>query len=228
MRYLYYAFDELKERIQVILDEELKAKDLKAYQKAHSEVLKQSAAAVMLTIEEFGTEMEAVGNLLVTCDITFDLTWTLFPPNEVVFALDKLAEKRVYWAHGHEYEREQDGSFTLRIDCGYVDDDGKTIGRAQATVIKIPQFEGKRKITDLSIFPLKYHPEKSEIREELLARGRTRLGFREQRFHDYNGLGLTEIQSADGRRHLSKFNVSNNFENRICTISLPYSPVVVS
>ena len=225
---MYYAFDELKERTHFILDEELKAKDLKAYQKAHSEVLKQSAAALMLTIEEFGTTMEAVGNLLVTCDITFDLIWTLFPPNEVVFALDKLAEKRVYWAHGHEYQKEQDGSLSLYIDCGYVDDDGKKIGRAQATVIKIPQFEGKRKIIDLPIFPLKYHPEKSGIREELLARGRTRLEFREQRFHEYNGLGLTEVQLADGRRHLSKFNVSISFQNRSCTIGSHYSPVVVS
>ena len=205
---MYYAFDEIKKRTHVILDEELKAEDPESYQKAHSEVLKQSAAALMLTSEEFGTTMEAVGELLITCDITFDLIWTLLPPNEIVFTLDKLAEKRVYWAHGHEYQREQDGSLSLCIDCGYVDYDGKRIGRAQETIIKIPQFEGKRKITDLPIFPLKYHPEKSEIREELLARGRTRLKFREQRFHEYNGLGLTEVQAADGRRHLSKFNVS--------------------
>ncbi len=225
---MYYAFDELKERIHVILEEELKAKDLKADEKAHFEVLKQSAAALMLTTEEFGSTMEAVGNLLVTCDITFDLIWTLLPPNEVVFALNKLAEKRVYWAHGHEYQKEEDGSLALNIDCGYVDDDGKRIGRAQATIIKIPQFEGKRKITDLPIFPLKYHPEKSGIREELLGRGRTRLKFRQQRFHEYNGLGLTEVESADGRRHLSKFNVCIGYQNRTCTIGSHYSPVVVS
>lgn len=59
--------------------------------------------------------------------------------------------------------------------------------------IKIPPSESKWKITDLPAFLLESHPEKSEVREELLGRGQARPRFSQQRIQGRNVFGLTGV-----------------------------------
>ncbi|KAI1763265.1 hypothetical protein GGR53DRAFT_374745 [Hypoxylon sp. FL1150] len=60
---------------------------------------------------------------------------------------------------------------TLIIDCYRMAYDGSYIGPIDS-LKKIPYFVGKRRITDLSIFPLKFHHQSKEISQLLEQRGR--------------------------------------------------------
>jgi hypothetical protein len=75
-------------------------------------------------------QTQAVANLLLAAEITFDLLWTLLPPNELMYALDGFEQKRIYRAVNNEYKQEQDGTMSLEVKCSFFDHDGKRIGRA--------------------------------------------------------------------------------------------------
>lgn len=69
-------------------------------------------------------------------------------------------------------ERLSIGSLTpLNIDCCYISFDGEYCGPVEENK-RIAPYSGEREITDLSVFPLRFHPEHSNILAGLQARGK--------------------------------------------------------
>lgn len=157
--------------------------------------------------EEFQFESENIKKLTQKREITFSTLWAILPPNELVFTLDTLGEPRVYRAISHEVRQNQDCSFYLAIVCGFVDDDGDRIGNATSKEINLQGFAASKKIADLPIFPLRFHPEKDRIIDELTTRGKKRLQLRGRQFVEYHGHGLHEKMLPSGHTRVQRFNV---------------------
>jgi hypothetical protein len=72
------------------------------------------------------------------------------------------------------------------VGTGY---DGVNFGKV-FEFLKINQFEGTREITTLKVYPLKYHPQESKIRHQLLERGKRFLELRGRQHMSYKGKGF--------------------------------------
>ncbi len=177
-----------------------------------------------LVDEEFAFEAENIRKLTRKKEITFSTIWAILPPNELVFTTDTLGEPRVYRAISHEVRQNQDCSLYLAITCGFVDDDGERIGSATSKQINLPGFAASKKIADLPVFPLRFHPEKDRIIKELVARGKKRLQLRGRQFVNYSGHGLHEKPLPSGQISFQRFNVRPSFTPRsFVTYFLPVS-----
>ncbi|EKM57276.1 uncharacterized protein PHACADRAFT_254960 [Phanerochaete carnosa HHB-10118-sp] len=91
---------------------------------------------------------------------------------------------------------------------------GCSFGRVENRII-IPQFKGTLKINQLNCYPIKYHPNESELRRSLIARGRKWISYRgihhvfykgmasacTSRPYKYNVNSRIMIDRANFRRH---------------------------
>ena len=154
-------------------------------------------AALTFISEEFALEIPRLDTLKRNEEITFDSLWAILPPNELVFKLDELSEPRVYRALYHKDSSEPTGAKSLEVTCSYVDYDGRKFGVAKTVTHKISEFPGSRKITELDIFPLQFHPKRDALRQHLLLRGQKRIGIKDRRFNNYQGHGLIGKDSSD-------------------------------
>lgn len=139
-------------------------------------------AALQYIEEDHSRNIDEYNALVSERSITYDLLWTLFPPNTLVYRLHPLAEHdQVLLARNGVYEScslfkylrsegELDSDY-FEIDCEFITDDGKSFGSAQEDII-ILKFEGTRKIQDLPVYPVKYHGNANRLRETAIARGK--------------------------------------------------------
>ena len=89
------------------------------------------------------------------------------------------------------------------IVCDMVADDGlkfgytKTLGITSKptfiTDLEINQFEGVRKIQDLTVYPLEYAPNSARIKSDLIARGKKYVRMVGHTFWETSGPALREI-----------------------------------
>ncbi|KAK6536843.1 hypothetical protein TWF281_001053 [Arthrobotrys megalospora] len=115
---------------------------------------------------------------------SFEIMWTLFKPGELVYtSFDGHA--RVFEVKGYK-EQCIKGSLYGVIDGSYVDYNGDDFGYAQRYVLN-PEFDGTRKITELDVFPLRYHPREKEVKLDLISRGRKFESLAGIHCMDYNG-----------------------------------------
>ncbi|KAM3439698.1 hypothetical protein NHJ13734_003579 [Beauveria thailandica] len=89
------------------------------------------------------------------------------------------------------------------INCSYVDWDGVRIGWVEKTTA-VSKFAGTKPFSKLSCYPLKYHPNRAVIEQELRQRGRRWEALRGFRYKAYNGIAL----SCPDQRTLSRERVS--------------------
>lgn len=117
--------------------------------------------------------------------MTFDLLWTLFPPNTLVYTSCVYSEepKCLVFDFGEEKILKK-GKFYV-LQCRYLDFNGKVLGEVISNLL-IPEFRGAKPITSLEAFPLKYHQEMVKVRSELIERGR--------RFASLSGIHHTAYQ----------------------------------
>lgn len=107
-------------------------------------------------------------------EITWDLLWTLFKPNALIFSFHEMTEQpQVFLFRGMEIEFTPTNSRYWAIQADFIADSGQKFGYASwPKGFSIPEFEGARKIRDLLTYPLHFHPNQTELRSELGARGR--------------------------------------------------------
>lgn len=124
--------------------------------------------------------------------------------------LDTLSEPHVLRATDHEVQKRSDGSRFLWIGGRCVDDNGKRLGWAKIKGLEISEFSGAKAITDLPVFPLRFHPD-SKMREELIERGRRRLRLIRHHLFEYSGHGLRQRELLIGEKVFEKFLVTITF-----------------
>ena len=131
-----------------------------------------------------------VQELLSECQISYEFLWALFKPDDTLHTLcTKTKEPQaVRFCQSKPMDDSRPvHSFTL--DCRYIDYNGYFEGEASIE-LQIQPFSGVRKIQDLNVFPLSYHPQQATLRDCLKKRGEKFLTLRGSHHRFYRGLGI--------------------------------------
>ncbi|KAH7230074.1 P-loop containing nucleoside triphosphate hydrolase protein [Fusarium redolens] len=139
---------------------------------------------------EFHSVDEELAGLAIKNEITFDLLWALFEPNEKVFTTCPGTGSPRCVLHNYcEEGEEMDGSKFVRLDTRFLGTDGKIFGEA-TNRIKIPHFPGARRIDFLPAYPLRYHHNYDEIFRELVENGRRFISLHGSHHLQYRGFAF--------------------------------------
>ncbi|KAF5696898.1 AAA family [Fusarium globosum] len=152
---------------------------------------------------EFHSVDEELAGLAIKNEITFDLLWALFEPNEKVFTTCPGTGSPRCVLHNYcEEGEEMDGSKFIRLDTRFLGTDGKIFGEA-TNKIKIPHFPGARRIDFLLAYPLRYHHNYDEIFQELVENGRRFISLHGSHHLQYRGFAFFfDDQGEIVKRHV--------------------------
>ncbi|EAW12080.1 ATP-binding protein [Aspergillus clavatus NRRL 1] len=131
--------------------------------------------------------------------VTHDLLWTIFEPHDDIFSTVNGRPRAFQYNEGSVDGRT--GAF--QIDCQYVDLDGDHFGFRHHQVA-IPAFTGTVRITELPVFPLRYHQNNTTIRDALIARGKLWEQYKGYHFKYYEGLATGRFMARS-----FKFNIKS-------------------
>lgn len=140
-------------------------------------------------------------------EITWELLWTIFPPNVLVYRYHRLIEQdQVLKLRAIRQVKRPDKSRYWELSCRIVTDDGVKFGLAyEPFLMEIEEFAGARKITDIRVFPLEHHAEAAEIRAAALSRGRRFAELSETRVMETSGPAMFEKRDSRRQPHVYKF-----------------------
>ena len=120
----------------------------------------------------YASTTKRITALLEGYEITYDLLWALFKPNMVVYTTCfGTGKPRCVKYHLGEERKMDNGVEYFRLECHYVDFDGKAFGETSIE-LAIMKFRGTKRIDSLDAFPLEYHPNKNQVKADLVDCGR--------------------------------------------------------
>ncbi|KAJ6576008.1 P-loop containing nucleoside triphosphate hydrolase protein [Mycena vulgaris] len=150
---------------------------------------------------EYASTLQKIGTLVDHGEVTFDLLWAIFVPGEILFALcETTDEPRAFRLKSIQQKRRwPTDTVDWDLTCEYVEAGDDPAAAAQqfglAThSITIENFDGTRKITDLTTYPIKHHPAADRIRQKIIHRGRKWCSLHGAHHKQYNGLAWRESQ----------------------------------
>ena len=124
------------------------------------------------------------------CDhntITFDALWMIFSPGDIVLGTSDERQFAARFVDSMtQFGRHKD---VYRVECEMIHSNGQSSGWLQCC-IDIPQFAGLRRINDLPVYPLKFHPNVDKITQKLVDNGKVYervLGYHHKQ---YQGIAL--------------------------------------
>ncbi|KAH6697478.1 hypothetical protein F5X68DRAFT_257633 [Plectosphaerella plurivora] len=141
--------------------------------------------------------------------IQFDDLWTVFPPGTLVYGRPFQNQHQVFvvkdnqspwpWA-GQGYREHQ----TWKLDVWSYDWKDRCFSRTLFTLV-FEQFDGHLPLTSLPFYPFDLHPERDEVRKELIDRGKEFRGIcssdNNSRLFDYRGNSILENKGFSGMKH---------------------------
>jgi hypothetical protein len=163
--------------------------------------------AIHFTLEEHSETINDIQALKAQNEITFDLLWTLFKPNTLIYNFDeRLRQPELLKSIAYvEFKRGEDRIPYAEIACRVVHNDGNKFGLAETSLV-IKQFSGAKKIQDLNCYPLEFFQGKEELKEKIAARGRkfARMSIDGHTPHEISGTAITD---SDGEEETIIINV---------------------
>ena len=144
--------------------------------------------------------------------IDYKHLWTIFEPDCLVLKRVDDSDRVYRCLRAHH----KDGGFDL--DVQYVDTDGTRFGHVTKS-LSIAQFSGTRALKDLSIMPFDRHPNKNEIEQRLIARGKDFERLNSGCFKYYDGLAYSASKGSTAR-----FNVQSRIMVDTAGRSIPPLP----
>ncbi|KAL2022052.1 hypothetical protein VTK56DRAFT_6096 [Thermocarpiscus australiensis] len=128
--------------------------------------------------------------------ISYDHLWTLFPPKTIVHSR-VLDQNRAFRVSDCFYD-ESVLSPALVLRVKYIDFDGDKLGNRSAE-LGIPKYQGTRDLSELSVMPFDLLDDASEVREELVARGRKFESYVGQHYLEYDGIAVKKMPEGYAR-----------------------------
>ena len=114
-------------------------------------------------------------------EITFDLLWTLFAPNILLYQYHVPTEQpRILLCRRFEYVIRNMRKFA-QIACHVITNDGQSFGFAQ-DIIEIASFIGTRGVHNLALYPLEHYNSASELRDRAIRRGKQFVAMQKRRY----------------------------------------------
>ncbi|KAI1740251.1 P-loop containing nucleoside triphosphate hydrolase protein [Xylaria scruposa] len=120
--------------------------------------------------------------------ITYDYLWTLFPPGELVYTKVQNQD-RVFRVKNEVTNRVTQHGDYWELSCNYVNWDGEKFVWNNHR-LRVERFPGTLAITDLEVYPLKYHRQEGELKEKLKQRGEKFVSLAGYYHVGYNGLAV--------------------------------------
>lgn len=134
-------------------------------------------------------EFEKAINTLRECRlhgvIKFDSLWAIFKPGDLIYGTVDGREC-VMKLREAEYVQTLVGGLILELQCENVDFDGANFGYGSG-LVQIEKFRGTANTKDLPAMPLDLVPDKLDVKERLIARGRKFEKLRGYNFKEYKG-----------------------------------------
>lgn len=119
--------------------------------------------------------------------VTFPLIWTIFEPGSIVYSTDEGHDRAYRFTSGSIVSSACGDAYVM--NTLYVDFDGEDFGH-DSQRLKIPEFRGTARITDLSAFPFDFHPDKDALARKLVARGQLFETYKGYHYKSYEGVAL--------------------------------------
>jgi hypothetical protein len=128
--------------------------------------------ALQYIAEDYTSTQATLDSLSEHDEITFDLLWTVFPPNTAVYTKNNLLqEHQICKLQKSEYGRTETGARFFDLTVNFISHDGTKLGWASQK-IRIGLFDGANKVYNLSVVPLNLLPTKDVVCTELIKRGK--------------------------------------------------------
>lgn len=125
-------------------------------------------------------------------EITFDLLWALFKPNDIVYGKCFGTEKSRCIIFDSGVVKTLDNvTEYFHIQGRYLDFNGKDFGEASA-VLGVTKFSGAKRIDSLEAFPFQYYPQKEAIKHELIDCGRKFQALMGSHYREYKGVAFVQ------------------------------------
>ncbi|KAK4129775.1 P-loop containing nucleoside triphosphate hydrolase protein [Parathielavia appendiculata] len=128
--------------------------------------------------------------------IAYDRLWTLFPPGTIAYC--KLLSQNRAFRIVDTYYDESDTNPCMGLRADFVDFDGLNLGTRRIE-LAIPKYQGTRELSELGTIPLDLLDDASDLREELIARGRKFESYIGSHFLQYDGIALKKTPEGYAR-----------------------------
>lgn len=138
---------------------------------------------------ELENDLKAREDYILNGVITYDTAWMIFEPGTIIYNREDNQDRAARFTSG-SYVQLRCGN-AYRLNCQIVDWDGESFGLGSWDK-HIMQWEGTEKITELSAYPLEYHPELEKTKQELIKRGRAFENLSGYHFKHYQGAATGE------------------------------------
>jgi hypothetical protein len=141
--------------------------------------------------EDYEKTKKTLFPLLEAGNITYDLLWALFTPNEIA-----ITSTYGHWDEPRCFKIDfatklssvMRGSWFC-IEGKYMEYDGKNFGYGDFQ-IDVDSFKGPRKITSLATYPLKYHKDPEGIQKKIVERGEKFVSLAGMHYKFHKGLAF--------------------------------------
>lgn len=133
--------------------------------------------------------------------------WTIFPPNVLIYRFHPLLEQdQILKLRTMSKRRYPDKSRYWDFSCHVVTNDGVKFGLAyEPFFMATDEFSGTRKITDLRVLPLEYHPNAPEIRAEAVDRAQRFAELSDTRVMETSGQAIFDKRDRNWNPRLYTF-----------------------
>ncbi|KAI7259262.1 hypothetical protein KC345_g10360 [Hortaea werneckii] len=154
--------------------------------------------------EDYAETKKTLYPLLAAGNITFDLMWALFKPNEIAVTscYGTWDEPRCFKVeYATKCQSMQRGEWYC-VEGKYLEYDGKGFGYGDFEV-DVDGFKGPRKISSLATYPLKYHRDAEGVRKKIIARGEQFVGMEGMQYQFHKGLAFMKK-----KKQIAKININ--------------------
>ena len=159
---------------------------------------------LLVVMDELLSEMsQAISELQTRKEISYEYLWTLFPKDIIVYS--RVDD------HDRLYQVTQINRRPGLITCQFVRFDGTIFGTS-STTLYIDDFTGARPISELSVYPIGFHPD-ANLEKRLAERGRQVLDFQDICYREYSGVGEAEWHDEEGYLETRKHHVCAHHQN---------------
>lgn len=141
--------------------------------------------------EDYAATKKELYPLLNSGNITFELLWALFTPNDIAITscYGVWDEPRCFKVdYAQKYATMTRGEWYC-IEGKYMEYDGRVWGYGDFEV-DIEAFKGPRKIQSLASYPLKYHSNPETVKNQIIARGQQFVSMDSQEYKFHKGLAF--------------------------------------
>lgn len=184
------------------------AGDTKKARKKNKERLKDKRKHLKVIIKyldhDFESTKESLYPMLDSGLITFDLLWALWKPNTLAYTTTygSTEDPRVFKVEMAQLHRSIIRGEFYYVNGKYFEFDGKRFGYGN-TSVEMEAFQGAKKITSLSCYPLQYHQNEEKLRCDLIERGKKFVSLSGVHYKSYQGIAFAKRKKGQ----VMKFNI---------------------